>query len=565
MITLPESSEAFAAATWGDVAPYYGELASRAVDLGNVESWLEDWSNFEALLLEASALAHFRYSCDTGDKERERAWLRFSSEIRPKAEQARSELRARVVDLGYERPGLEVVIKKFRNQMELFREENVPLFADLAKVSTEWSKTIGAMTVDWDGEEKTPAQMWPFLEDADRGVRERAFRTMFTPYIEQREGLAGFFDRMYDMRQRVAKNAGFDNYRDYAHREKNRFEYTPDDCFRFHEAVEQVVRPTARRLQQRRKRLLEVEPLRPWDLWVDPKGRAPLRPYSDVGEFIGRAGDVFANVDPDFRGYFKRMAGAGLLDLENRKGKAPGGYCDTLPARKMPLIFMNAVDIDEDVRTLLHESGHSFHSFEASALPLVFQRHPGAEMAEVASMAMELLAAPCIDRGHGGYYDEAEAQRSRRQFLERAVLFFPHCASVDAFQQWIYTSPDGRDAEARDRKWLELRRRFEDDVVDWDGLDSQRIARWYFQPHFFDYPFYYIEYGIAQLGALQVWRNSLADRAEAVRKYRAALALGGTRSLHELYRAAGARLIFDAEGMRELIDLAEEKLADLDD
>jgi oligoendopeptidase F len=564
MITLPQSSDAFRSATWGELAPYYSELAERKLDRGNVESWLEDWSRFEALLTEAGALTHFAYSCNTADKESETAWLRFASEIRPKAEKERTRLRQRLVDLGYTRPDLEVVIQKFRNQLELFREENVPIFGELAKVSTEWSKTIGAMTVEWEGEQKTPQAMAPYLEENDRAVRERAFRTMFKPFIEQRDVLAGFFDRMYDMRQQIARNAGFDNYRDYAHREKNRFEYTPDDCFRFHAAVEEVVKPAARRLLDRRRKHLNLDRLRPWDLAVDPKGRTPLRPYTDVQELIGRAGEVFGHVDPDFRAYFERMAAAGLLDLDNRQGKAPGGYCDSLPARKMPLIFMNAVDVDEDVRTLLHEAGHSFHSFEASNLPLVFQRHPGAEMAEVASMAMELLASPFVDRSHGGYYDESDAQRSRREFLEGAVLFFPHCASVDALQQWMYTNPEGRDADARDHKWLELRRRFEGDSVDWSGLDKERIARWYYQPHFFDYPFYYIEYGIAQLGALQVWRNSLSDRAEAVRKYRAALALGGTRPLGDLYRAAGARMIFDSEGMRELIDLAEEELATLD-
>ena len=258
------------------------------------------------------------------------------------------------------------------------------------------------------------------------------------------------------------------------------------------------------------------------------------------------------------------MASAGLLDLDNRKGKAPGGFCDSLPVRKLPLIFMNSVNIDDDVRTLLHEAGHCFHVFETAALPLLFQRHPGAEMAEVASMSMELLAAPYIDREHGGFYSEAEAVRSRRWLLERAVIFFTHCASVDAFQQWMYTTPEGRDADARDRKWLELRRRFEGDVVDWTGLDAERIARWYFQPHFFEFPFYYIEYGIAQLGALQVWRNSRSDRTGAVRKYRQALALGATRPLPELYGAAGARLIFDGDGMRELIDLVEEELATID-
>ncbi|HKW59120.1 MAG TPA: M3 family oligoendopeptidase [Candidatus Dormibacteraeota bacterium] len=564
MLALPEKASAFKDATWDDFAPYYEELATRALDRGNVESWLRDWSDFESMLAEAAALAHFKYACNTADAESERAQLRFGSEIEPKAEEQRTRLQRRLVELGYETPELATTLRRFRNQMELFREANVPLFAELAKLSTGWAKVIGAMTVEWEGQEKTPAQMWPYLEDVDRSVRERAFRKQFQPYIEQRDVLADFFDKMYDLRRRVAKNAGFANFRDYVHQNKNRFDYTPDDCFRFHDAVEEVVKPAYQRLLERRRKHLGVERLRPWDLWADPKGRPVLRPYADVDDFVTRARRVFEHVEPDFGAYFERMADAGLLDLDNRKGKAPGGYCDSLPHQKLPLIFMNAVDIDEDVRTLLHEAGHSFHVFEAAPLPYLFQRHPGAEMAEVASMSMELLSAPYIDRAHGGYYDEAGAVRSRRMLLERAVLFFTHCASVDALQQWIYTSPDGRDRDARDQKWLELRRRFEGDSVDWSGLDAERVARWYFQPHFWDYPFYYIEYGIAQLGALQVWRNSLSDHGGAVRRYREALALGATKPLPELYRAAGARMIFDSEGMRELIHLAEEELASLD-
>jgi oligoendopeptidase F len=564
VIALPETSDAFKNATWRDVAPFYEELASRPLSRENVEGWLLEWSRFESLLAEAAALANFAYCINTADSSAEEAHLRFGSDIDPKADEQRSKLQRRLIDLGYVRPGLEVMVRKFHNQIELFSEANVPIFGELAKLSTGWAKVVGAMTVDWDGDEKTPQQMWPYLEDNDRMVRERAFRSQFKPYIEQRDTLADFFDRMFDLRQQVARNAGFDNYRDYVHREKNRFDYTPDDCFRFHEAVETVVRPAIQRLLEVRRKHLGLDRLRPWDNWVDPKGRTPLKPYANVGQLIDDSTAVFGHVEPDFRRYFRTMADADLLDLDNRKGKAPGGFCDSLPVRQLPLIFMNAVGIDDDVRTLLHEAGHSFHVFEAAQLPLLFQRHPGAEMAEVASMSMELLASPYIDRGHGGYYSEEDVPRARRNLLERTVHFFSHCASVDAFQQWIYTDPNGRDAEARDRKWLELRRRFEGDTVDWSGLDRERIARWYFQPHFFEYPFYYIEYGIAQLGALQVWRNSLRDRGRAVDMYREALALGATRPLPELYRAAGARLIFDADGMRELMDLAEEVLSTLD-
>ena len=561
---LPDSPAAFKDASWDDVLPYYEDLAERPLDNGNVEEWLADWSLFESLLSEAAALANFDYACDTSDPAREAAQLRFGTQIGPRAHEQRVRLQRRLVELGYERPGLETMTRRFRNQMELFDEANVPLFADLSELTTQWAKVNGAMTVTWEGKEKTPSQLLPFLESNDRQVRERAFKLRAQPFIEQRDVLAGMFDRMYDLRQKVAKNAGFTNYRDFAHRDKNRFDYTPEDCMRFHVAVEEAVLPAVERVNERRRRRMNLDALRPWDATVDPAGRPALKPFQDVRTQIDRAMRVFSNVDPDFHDYFKAMDDARLLDLDNRKGKAPGGFCQTLAYSKQALIFMNAVGIDYDVRTLLHEAGHAFHAVEASRLPLLFQRFPGSEMAEVASMSMELLAAPFVGKQNGGYYSDEEARRSRADMLEAVILFFPHCASVDAFQHWIYLDEAGRDANARDRKWLDLRRRFEGTSVDWSGLDNERIARWYQQPHFFGSPFYYIEYGIAQLGALQVWRNSLHDPKEAVRHYREALALGATQSLPELFRAAGARLIFDTDGMRELITLAEEELDKLD-
>ncbi len=561
---LPESPDAFKDASWQEVLPYYEDLASRPLNTWNVETWLADWSRFESLLAEAAALANFAYTCDTSDPDREAAQLRFGTQISPRAQEQRVRLQKRLVELDYVRPGIETMLQRFRNQSELFNEANVPLFAELSELGTKWNKINGAMTVQWDGEEKTPAQLLPFLHSLDREERERGFMLRAQPYIQQHDVLAGIFDRMYDLRQKVAKNSGFANYRDFAHREKNRFDYTPEDCMRFHVAVEEAVLPAIERINERRRRRMGLDALRPWDMTADPVGRPPLKPFDDIRGFIERGGPVFAHVDPDFRGYYQAMDDNDLLDLDNRKGKAPGGYCQTLAFRKLPLIFMNAVGVDGDLRTLLHESGHAFHAIEASRLPLLFQRHPGSEMAEVASMSMELLASPYIGKESGGYYSEDDARRSRADLLEGIIFFFPHCASVDAFQHWIYLDEAGRDVNARDRKWLDLRRRFEGKSVDWTGLDSERIARWYQQPHFFASPFYYIEYGIAQLGALQVWRNSLRDPKGAISQYRAALALGATRPLPELFRAAGARLIFDSEGMHELVTLVEEELEKLD-
>ncbi len=558
-MNLPESPAAFADAGWDEIRPYYEELVERRLDTSNVEEWLADWSRLDCLLSEAAALANFAYTSNTADPAREAAQLRFGTEIGPRATEQRARLQKRLVELGYVRAGLETTVRRFRNQAELFRAENVRLLADLSRLVTTWSKTVGGLTVEWDGEEKTPAQLLPYLESNDRATRERAFRLRADAFMKRRDDFADLFDRLHDVRQTVARNAGFENFRDYTHLEKNRFDYSVDDCMRFQDAVEEAVLPAVTRIHARRREQMKLDALRPWDLAADAEARPPLHPFDQVEELVERGAPVFEKVDPDFREYFDRMAAAGLLDLPNRKGKAPGAYSASLHFRRMPLVFMNAVGVDDDVRTLLHESGHAFHSFEASRLPLLFQRHPGSEMAEVASMSMELLASPHI----GTFYSEADARRSRAELLERIILFFPHCASVDAFQHWIYTDEAGRDGAARDRKWLELRARFEGDAVDWSGLDRERTARWYQQPHFFSSPFYYIEYGLAQMAALQVWRNSRRDYREAVRSYRSALALGATKPLPELFAAAGAKLVFDAATMRAIIDDAEEELARL--
>ena len=560
---LPDSAAAFADATWDDLRPYYEELAERPLDTSNVEPWLADWSALDSMLSEAAALANFAYTCDTTDPKREAAQLRFGTELGPRANEVRARLQKRLIDLDYVRPGLETTVKRFRNQAELFRVENVPLQAELSRLVTTWSRAVGALTVEWDGKEKTPAQLLPFLESTDRATRERAFRLRADAFMKERDTFAEIFDQMRERRQQVARNAGFADFRDFTHLEKNRFDYSVDDCRRFQDAVEEVVLPAVTRMRERRRRLMKLDSLRPWDVDVDPLNRPALQPFETMHELVARGATVMGRVDATFRDYVGAMAEANLLDLENRKGKAPGAYSASLHFRRMPLIFMNAVGRDDDVRTLFHESGHAFHSFEAARQPLLFQRHPGSEMAEVASMTMELLASPFIGRESGGFYSEDEARRSQADLLERIILLLPHCASVDAFQHWIYTDDAGADRDARDGKWLELRRRFEGDAVDWTGLGRERIARWYQQPHFFSSPFYYIEYGLAQLAALQIWRHSRRDRAEAVRMYRAALALAATRPLPDLYAAAGARLVFDAGTMREIVDDAEEELARL--
>ena len=560
-LKIPKSSDELRGATWADIQPWYETLATATLDRTSLATWLRDWSRLEALVSEAASLAMITYTCDTGDPAKEAAHLRFSTEIVPRAEKQSVRLARRLVELGLVPEGLETTVQRFKAAIDIFREANVALFSELEELSSRYQRITGGMTAPWDGEERPLPMLTPYLQDRDRQIRERAFRGMVNPYIAQRGGLDDLFDLMYEKRQQVAKNADFSDFHAFSFIARQRFDYTPGDCARFHDAVESVVVPAHSRALAARRERLAVETLRPWDLAVNPYRASPLRPFRTGEELARGVRRIMGALDPALGAHVQTMIDERLLDLESRKGKAPGGYCDTLHVRGRPFIFMNAAGVLEDINTLLHESGHAFHAFAAHALPYVWQRHPGAEAAELASMTMELLAARHLGPP-SGMLSEPDAAIARLEHLEDLLSSLPHIASVDAFQTWIYTSGEGHDRNARDAAWLRIRSRFEQGI-DWSGLTQERIARWPRQLHIYLYPFYYIEYGLAQLGALQVWRNHRQDGPDAVEAYRRFLSLGATRPLPELYRAAGASLIFDAAGMRPLIDLVEEEMESL--
>lgn len=554
----------FSSSTWDDIQPLYEELANRSLDgdESEIERWLDDWNALDIALSEAAQIANVAYSIDTTDPANEEAFLRFSGQIGPKRGEQIVRLSRKLLDSGYTRPDLETTLRRFRTDLDIFREDNVPIEQELQELNARYGKVTGGMTVEWEGETIPLPRLNPFMLDPDRSVRERAFRLQSQPYIEQRDVLAGIFDEQLEKRQALAKNAGFASYRDYIFEDKHRYDYTPADCETFHASVERTFVPAIARRRERRKAQMGLSSLRPWDTSPDPLGRPALTPYDSIEDLNATSEAIFAKVDPVFGDYFKTMRDEQLLDLDSRAGKRPGGFCTTYPYRKRPFIFMNASGVASDVRTLLHEAGHAFHGFEAARLPFVHQRHPGSEMAEVASMSMELLSAPYLHRKDGGFYNDEDYTRSRVEHLDGVLAIFAWVATVDAFQHWLYTDPAASDRTARDAKFVEIWGRF-DAGIDWDGLNAERAARWHRQLHIFLYPFYYIEYAIAQLGALQVWRNSMRDQAKATADYRAALALGGSRPLPELFGAAGARLIFDADGMAELVTLIEVELANL--
>jgi oligoendopeptidase F len=410
------------------------------------------------------------------------------------------------------------------------------------------------MTVEFEGKERTLPEMGKFLREPERPLRERAWRATADRRLQDRERLDGIFDKMTPLRVEIAGNAGFERYTEYKFRDYHRFDYTPEDCRRYHETVGRLVVPLWRKVLERRRRAMRPDALRPWDTSVDPQGLPPLKPFEKPEELIDGVRKIFHRLDAQLGAQFDEMDRLGLLDLASRKGKAPGGYQSTLDEVRKPFIFMNAVGLDRDVTTLLHEGGHAFHSLAAAGDPLVNYRHAPMEFCEVASMGMELLASDHLDV----FYNPEDLKRSRREHLEGIAFILPWVATIDAFQQWLYAHPGHTRDERRDA-WVETLGHFDGGIVDWTGLDDERGWLWHRQLHIFEVPFYYIEYGIAQLGALQLWTKARNDPAEALAGYKRALALGGSRPLPELFEAAGLTFDFSEKTIAPLVKAVEEE------
>jgi oligoendopeptidase F len=562
--TLPADYGTFIHWPWSQYEPYYQDLIQRTLSADNVADWLADWSHIARMVQEAYARLHLATTLDTADAEAEQQYNAFSGEVYPQVEAAEQQLKQKLLKSQLEPADFEIPLRNLRAEAALFREANLPLLVENRKLGSEYNKIVGAQTVSWEGQELTLQQIRPIAQNPDRAVRERAWRLASDRWLADRTALNDLWTKTVPLRRQIALNAGCADFREYRWRDMLRFDYTPADCETFHAAIEEVAVPAANRIYARAQQRLGVDRLRPWDCdWDrDPLNYPALQPFADGVDLMAKTEQIFQHVDPQLGEYYTIMRREGLLDLDNRKGKAPGGFCTEFPIAKRPFIFMNSVGVRDDVRTMLHESGHAFHVFETNHLPYIHQLQVTMEFAEVASMSMELLAAPYLPEKFGGFYTEQEAARDRVEHLERIVLFWPYMAVVDAFQQWAHTHSAGVDPAACDAKWAELQARFMPGV-DWSGLEAEMMTGWHRKQHIHRSPFYYVEYGLAQLGAVQVWRNALKDQAAALANYRRALALGGIQSLPQLYRTAGAKFAFDAGTLREAVGLIETTIEQL--
>jgi len=543
---------------WKQLEPLFDELEKNA-KTRDLRAWLQDWGEFESAWNEESSRRYVAMTCDTENAEKEKKYLHLETVIGPLAKPRWQTLKKLYLDhpkrKSLPRNVYGVMDRFIANEFELYREANIPLEAKDAELRQKYQKTLGAMTVTYDGKEQTLQQVARHLEENDRARRQEVWELISKRRLQDRDALEDLYDEMVKLRTTVGRNAGFKDYRDYTFQARGRFDYTPQHCFDFHRANEKAVVPALRRRHERRRQKLGVEPLRPWDLAVDPEGRAPLRPFKSMKQLMDGCGRIFKKVHPDFATMFDYIRKKNYLDLDSRKGKAPGGYQTVFEVERVPFIFSNSAGLHGDVETLLHEGGHSFHSLQCRHHEPRFNRDYPTEFAEVASMGMELLGQPYLEE----FYSKKEADRARAHHLEGLLSTYAWVATIDAFQHWVYTDPDHSRVDRR-RAWLDLRQRL-GGAEDWTGYEDAKAYNWHRQLHLFTVPFYYIEYGIAQTGALQVWRNAKKNRKAAIAKYRAGESLGWTRPLPDLFRAAGLKFDFSEKTIGPLVKAA---LADLE-
>lgn len=547
--------------SWDVLAPFFKQLIDREINnIEELENWLKDRSELEAFVSEDLAWRYVKMTCDTTNKDLEQAYLFFVTEIEPQISPLSDQLNKKLVankfinELNHDK--YFIYLRGIKKEIEIFREENVPLMAEIATESQKYGSIVGSMSVEIDGKELTLQQAANFLKNPDRSIRENAFVKINEVRSKYNAELDELFDKLIALRHQVAVNAGFDNFRDYMFAALGRFDYSTDDCFAFHNAIQTEVLPLVKAFNEKRKAELGHD-LKPWDMEVDTKNREALEPFTSGKDLIDRTVKCFRKVDDYFAWCIETMDNMERLDLESRKGKAPGGYNYPMSETSVPFIFMNAASSTRDVETMLHEGGHAVHSFLSKDLELAAFKNCPSEVAELASMSMELIS---YDGQDEFYTNKEDFNRAKEEHLEGIIKILPWIATIDKFQHWIYTNPK-HTADERKTYWVQLSKEFGTGMVNWYDYEDIQAYSWQKQLHLYEVPFYYIEYGMAQLGALAVWKNYIADKPTALAQYKAALSLGYTKTIGDIYKTAGIEFNFTAPYIKQLMEFVKDELA----
>lgn len=548
----------FKVTTWDLLKPFYDELLKRNISSEkDLEKWLLDVSELSSVVSEDMAWRYIKMTCDTASDELRNSFNDFVTNIEPNISPIANDLNIKLIACEF-RKNLPkekyfVYIRAVEKSILLFREANIPLKTELQQKEQEFGAISGAQTITYNGEEMTLQKASVFLKNLDRRIREDVYRKISDRRAKDEDVLNNLYTELIKLRNQVALNTGFKNYRDYKHEELGRFDYSINDCLNFHEAVKQNAVPLIREHDKVRKEKLKLEDYRPWDASVDDEGKEPLKPFSNAKELTEKTIVCFNKIDSFFGDCIKTMDEMKRLDLDSRIGKAPGGYQYPLYETDVPFIFMNAVGLHRDLVTMVHEGGHAIHSFLCKDLELVDFKSPPSEIAELASMSMELIS---MEHWHVFFEDKEELKRAKRQQLESVMDTLPWIAAIDKFQHWIYENPKHTIAQ-RYKNWNAIMKDFGSDVINYKGLEDILKRRWQIQLHLFEVPFYYIEYGFAQLGAIAMWRNYKTNAKKTIDQYKAALSLGYTKTIPEVYQTAGIKFDFSPEYVKELMDFVK--------
>jgi len=551
----------FTITTWPELEPWFKNLVDRPLkSRADLEKWLKDMSELDAVISEDACWRQIRMTCDTENKNLEESFRFFVMEIQPKIQPYADKLNRKLIDnpltKELDQKKYFTYLRSVKKSIDLFREENIPLQAELSVLSQQFGAISGKMTVVVNDREYTLQQAMKFLESHDRKLREDVYRKIQERRLQDKDALNNLFSKLVEKRDEIARNAGFKNFRDYKFVELGRFDYTKEDCFRFHDAVKQYILPLVNMINENKKKKLGLDSFRPWDTEAEPQGIEPLHPFTSGNELLEKTVACFGQLRPFFADCLRTMKGMDRFDLESRKGKAPGGYNCPLAETGAPFIFMNAAGQMSDVTTMVHEGGHAVHSFLSHQLELsAFKEYP-MEIAEVASMAMELFS---MDHWDVFFANKEDLRRAKEHQLERVITIFPWIAIIDKFQHWVYENPK-HTVEKRTEKWMEIYKEFSSPVIDSEGLENYQKNFWQKQLHLFEVPFYYIEYGIAQLGAIGLWMQFKQNKDKALDNYINALSLGGTKTLPQLYNTADLEFNFSGDYIKKLMDFLQVEL-----
>lgn len=550
---------------WEILEPIYKELLDRPINsVEELEKWLHDKSELEAALEEDFAWRYIRMTCDTNSEELLQNFQYFATEIEPKVAPYGNELNKKLVASEYvdqlDSEKYFIFLRAVKKALELFREENIPVQTEIQVEQQKYQSITGSMSVHIDDKEFTLEQASVFLKGTDRAKRQEVWEKITARRLQDKDQLNILFDHLRKLRHTVALNAEFENFRDYMFQALGRFDYTPQDCYAFHAAIETEIVPLLREQAEKRKKAMALPVLKPWDMDVDVSGKPALKPFNGGAELIEKSIQCFANINSYLGERLEIMKDNNLFDVESRKGKAPGGYNYPLSETGAPFIFMNSANTFRDLTTMVHEGGHAVHTFLTADLELNDFKHCPSEVAELASMSMELIS---MDNWDVFFDNEEDLKRAKRDQLFDVLKTLPWVAVVDQFQHWIYTNPDHTDAD-RTTAWIEIFEPFGAGFVDWSEHPDALANLWQKQLHIFEVPFYYIEYGMAQLGAIAVWKNYKENPEKGLQQYMDALKLGYTKTIKEIYETAGIKFDFSAGYVKELAEFVKAEMDKLD-